>query len=62
MKNPAMVASQRNYETASGDHFWRPSKPDTSGMIRNQGFLFGFSLFAGMKNLLYVKHSLKKSW
>jgi hypothetical protein len=42
MKTPVRIASQCNYEAASGDHFWRPSTSVIPGLTRNPGFLSGF--------------------
>ena len=52
MKTPVRIASQCNYEAASGDHFWRSSTSVIPGLtpyrvrgrLRNPGFLSGFPL------------------
>jgi hypothetical protein len=60
MKNPGVAASQRDCETASGDHFAealkiRPSRHDPESRLS-----FWIPCFTRMENLLYVNHSLKK--
>jgi hypothetical protein len=44
MKTLAMIASHRNYETASDDHFWRPSTSDFSEIIKIESRWIIFSL------------------
>jgi hypothetical protein len=44
MKTLIRIASQENYEAATGDHFGRPSTFIIPGLTRNPGFLSGFPL------------------